>query len=278
MTAVEPYVEHWAARIRPHLTRAVESIVAAGRELAEAKNALPYGEVGPLLAELSLGWRTADRFMAIAAHPILSNSTQWVQFPPSWRTLYELTKVPDERLVEAIETGAITPSTTRSAVQKLIPTEHVQREVPLDLDDARRRLLIPDGLGPAVAQMDDDVIDAIAAIYASRLAIGSGARWLVRRGTLRMPPSWWNPAKADDALDASNRLVEWRLRVEWEAGDFLNTCDDIGITIDGGAFVLPDNLLRDRDVAAVDLVALGYFTFWWFTPAELAELTNRVPT
>lgn len=114
-------VSDWAGRIRPHLVSAAESIIAAGRELVAAKEALPHGEFGPLLAELALTPRTAQRFMAIARNPVLSDATHVSHLPSAWGTLYELSRLPAEVIEEAIEGGEITPGLTREDVAALSP-------------------------------------------------------------------------------------------------------------------------------------------------------------
>jgi len=41
--------------------------------------------------------------------------------PPSWRTLYQLTRVPEKKLVAKIADGTINPKTERKDVQALLP-------------------------------------------------------------------------------------------------------------------------------------------------------------
>lgn len=110
----------WADRIKGHLGRAVEGIVAAGRELTAARAALDHGLFERMVRDLlGMDPSTARRFMAIAQHPILSNRAHAHDLPTSWMTLYELTKAPDEALETALEHGVITPATTRSEVTHL---------------------------------------------------------------------------------------------------------------------------------------------------------------
>jgi hypothetical protein len=52
---------------------------------------------------------TAERLMAIAKHPVLSNSAHAPTLPTSWTTLYELTKADRSKLKDAIKDGSITP-------------------------------------------------------------------------------------------------------------------------------------------------------------------------
>jgi hypothetical protein len=113
-------VAAWAARIRPHLERTVAGIIAAGRELLEAKAELPHGDFGPLLDELGLSRRMAQRFMAVAAHPVLGNASPATHLPPSVTVLDELTRMPADELADALERGDIGPSTTRREAAELV--------------------------------------------------------------------------------------------------------------------------------------------------------------
>ena len=110
-------VTAWAEQIRPHLTQTVESILAAGRELLAAKEALPHGQFGPLLAELDLSEQMARRFMRIAGNPILANRSHVNALPPAIGTLDELTRWEPDELAEAIDSGEVTPATTRAEAQ-----------------------------------------------------------------------------------------------------------------------------------------------------------------
>ena len=47
--------------------------------------------------------------MAIANHPVLSNSHRGANLPWSWRTLYELTKLDEPVLRKTLTDGLITP-------------------------------------------------------------------------------------------------------------------------------------------------------------------------
>lgn len=112
-------VEEWAARIRPHLGQAVESIVAAGEELIAAREAIPHGGWGRLCAEVGLHPRTAHRFMSIARNPVLANRTHASELPPAWTTLYELARLEPEQLEHAIEDGRVTPELGRGQAKNL---------------------------------------------------------------------------------------------------------------------------------------------------------------
>src|SRR5690242_5039350 len=51
--------------------------------------------------------RTARRLMAVAQHPVIAKGTHASVLPPSWTTLYELTRLPEETLEAKIAEGVI---------------------------------------------------------------------------------------------------------------------------------------------------------------------------
>lgn len=121
--ATMPEAERWADAICTQLGKTVESIIKVGQLLAKAKAGLPHGEWGRMFNNklVPFGQRTADRLMVVAQHPTLSNSTHASNLPPSWMTLYELTKVEPKRLKAAFKEGLITPDMPRKAVAALLP-------------------------------------------------------------------------------------------------------------------------------------------------------------
>src|SRR6266516_5506290 len=100
-------------------TRAVENIVAIGQHLREAKEELDHGEFGPMLKRIQFSEGTARKYMAIAAHPVISNRSNWNALPPSWTTLYELTKLPHGIFQARIDDDTITPEFEGTAVASL---------------------------------------------------------------------------------------------------------------------------------------------------------------
>jgi Protein of unknown function (DUF3102) len=118
-TAVNGTRQHHVELIAAAWRRGVESIIQTGQRLIEAKEDpdLPHGEFTAMIeSELPFGPRTAERLMAIARNPVLSNPTHVSVLPPSWGTLYELTKLDDELLLQKIEAGEITPEVGRATV------------------------------------------------------------------------------------------------------------------------------------------------------------------
>jgi|SRR5579862_1966045 len=121
--------EVWASRINEQTQKSVEAILDIGRMLIQAKAELPHGEWGRLFADrlvpYSIG--SAERLMKIAEHPQLSNSAHVPNLPPSWGTLYELTKVEPEQLQQALTDGRVTPTMER----KDAATLRVSRKRPI---------------------------------------------------------------------------------------------------------------------------------------------------
>jgi hypothetical protein len=91
-------------------------ILRVGRLLREAKDELDPKDFKAL--ELPFGLRTRQRLMAIAGNIILA--THASRLPPSWMTLYVLSRIPDQRLLELLKTGAIHPGLERKDVAALL--------------------------------------------------------------------------------------------------------------------------------------------------------------
>lgn len=104
----------WAARISATWRASVEAIIETGRLLAQAKDALEYGEFEAMCDKaLPFSGRTAQRLMAIAADQRLSKATHVSLLPPHWGTLYEITKLPDEQFEARVADGTIRPDMER---------------------------------------------------------------------------------------------------------------------------------------------------------------------
>ena len=125
-----PRAEQWANQINVQLGRSVEAIVTTGSLLLKAKADLAHGEWGRMFHEqlIPLSQDTATRYMAIASHPIIANSAHVRNLPPSYSTLYELTKLPEPTLKHALKDGLITPSMERKEVKALVPPQERPRQ------------------------------------------------------------------------------------------------------------------------------------------------------
>jgi hypothetical protein len=143
-------IDEWVQIIRADFRRSVEGIIAAGRHLQEAKAEVDHGEWLPLLHRLKIsgvgnGIRWAQMLMTIAENEVLANPNHWFALPTSWRTLYELTKLPPETLEAKIADGTIAPDITREEVSALCPpversTPSVEETPPPDRRDRRKRV------------------------------------------------------------------------------------------------------------------------------------------
>jgi hypothetical protein len=103
----------------------VESIITKGRVLIKAKERLHGEFLDWLKNDLRLDVSKAERLMLIAGHKVLSDSAHWAELPPSWRTLYELTKLcrpqrNPQRMLGLIASGKIHPCMTRADARELL--------------------------------------------------------------------------------------------------------------------------------------------------------------
>src|SRR6266516_4406008 len=123
--------QKWATRVRDAMKLgAVAGLtIAGGQALIDAKADLKHGEWERMFNDheeavkdpLPFGNSTGFRLMKIATSKILSNPAHGQVLPPSWRTLYELTLIPEAKLERAFERGLITPDMERADVKLLMP-------------------------------------------------------------------------------------------------------------------------------------------------------------
>jgi hypothetical protein len=113
--------------------KGVESIIETGERLnrAKADPDLPKRSFEAMVqTKLPFGPRTARYLMAIANHPVISNRKHASALPPSWMTLYELSKLPQSLLIEKIEDGVITAKMERKDVAALKKPEQRDNDPP----------------------------------------------------------------------------------------------------------------------------------------------------
>lgn len=112
--------EAFAAAIGEEWRAATDSIIRAGRLLAEAKERLDHGEFTPMVeVDLKMSPRTAQRLMAIGADARLANPTHVSLLPPSWGTLYVLTRLDDATLAARFADGTIRPDMQRRDIAQV---------------------------------------------------------------------------------------------------------------------------------------------------------------
>jgi hypothetical protein len=127
----EPANKDWhyySAQIRAHWQRAVGDILITGKHLIEAKANVDHADWLKLVEELPFSEDTAQRLMAIARHPVISNTEHVRYLPPSWGTLYALTKVPDKVLLARIKDHSIHPDMERKDVAWLLGRRRLTKQ------------------------------------------------------------------------------------------------------------------------------------------------------
>ena len=107
------------------MKKSVEGTIEAGGVLIEAKNELEHGQfIDWVVNDLRFGirkdgsrpadLRQAQMLMFLARNEVISNACHWHAFPPSLRTLWELTQIrPKQRLLELIANGTVNSGMTR---------------------------------------------------------------------------------------------------------------------------------------------------------------------
>src|SRR6185437_8713855 len=117
-----PTAATWAARITERWRSSVEAIIATGRLLIEAKDALAHGAFGVMCeTQLPFSASTAQRLMAVARYARLSNPAHVQHLPASWGTLYELTKLSDDEFSSALAQNVIRPDMLRGEAELIRP-------------------------------------------------------------------------------------------------------------------------------------------------------------
>jgi uncharacterized small protein (DUF1192 family) len=98
--------------------KSVLAVIDTGRRLLEAKQRLPHGGWLPFVDLLPFSERSAQMFMRIAEHPLLSNPQHASDLPASWYTLSVLAQLPAAEIEARIAAGEITPELERSKAEE----------------------------------------------------------------------------------------------------------------------------------------------------------------
>jgi hypothetical protein len=110
--------DKWAADICAAWQRSVSGIFKAGELLVAAKKKLEHGAFQAMVKhDLPFGARTAQCLMKIASDKRLSKANHGARLPASWRTLYEMTRLDDEKLERVVARG---PEVRRHEIETLI--------------------------------------------------------------------------------------------------------------------------------------------------------------
>jgi hypothetical protein len=111
----------WATRIWAVWQKSVDNIIETGRLLhaAKADPKMQHGEWGTMVeSDLPFNRHTAHKLMQIAGDKRLTNVSPGKHLPPSWTTLYELTKLDDDTLERKLRDGTIYPGMRRKDVAR----------------------------------------------------------------------------------------------------------------------------------------------------------------
>lgn len=119
----------------------IGAIIAVGRYLARKRQEVGHKAFRDVVErELGGSESSANKLMAIAAHPIISDPRYAEKLPQKWALLYELQLLPDDKLLAALQNGSL------ANVNKYDIWE--MRGISLEKRDRRVRIKMAPGEGP----------------------------------------------------------------------------------------------------------------------------------
>lgn len=117
----DPECLFWAGKIDVKRLSRVEGVIDAGKLLLEAKSALPHSKWGTFVHDyISFGWREAQKLMAIAADPRITNTTHAPYLPPHSSTLYVLSRLSEHWFEVGLRSKKIHPRMERADAEYLL--------------------------------------------------------------------------------------------------------------------------------------------------------------
>jgi hypothetical protein len=140
----------------------VSSIFRTGDLLIEAKAKLGHGEWGAMFKggnRLPFSQETARCLMKIAKNPILNSKESWHLLPPSWWTIFILSRAPTADLKNWLESGTVNCETTANDAQALYPAW----DSPRTTKPALNMVKDPDGDLPLRRDIEDLDLDGPSA-------------------------------------------------------------------------------------------------------------------
>lgn len=133
---IESPREQWADRIRSAWLTTVTAVLDTGRLIIEAKAQLPSGEFMAMVEQdLPFGVSTADKLVAIYRNPALVNSEHIPKLPPSWGTLYELSRADCIDLDRWIDDDTIHPEMKLNEAKALLRIEKRKLTYNAEIED-----------------------------------------------------------------------------------------------------------------------------------------------
>lgn len=127
----------WATKINAEWQSSRDCIIRTGLLLHAAKNALLHGQWLALLdSDLHFKPRTAQRLMAIAEDPRITDTTHAPHLPACWTTLYVITKLSDHWFQVGLRCKAIRPDMERADAEDLLYRQNFGKRAKRDPDMA----------------------------------------------------------------------------------------------------------------------------------------------
>ena len=108
----------WRRRIESAWKASVQAVIEVGILIKQAKEDLGVS-YSLLETELPFSSTVAAYLIKIAENPVLSNPTYHSKLPNGYNTLYYLASVEEEKLVEQIEKGEVTPNFSLASAKSL---------------------------------------------------------------------------------------------------------------------------------------------------------------
>ena len=95
MNEVIPFkpVTEWAAQINAEWRKSVEGIINTGRLISQALEEIQHGEKEAFYSLLPFSEQTAKKLRQIGEDKRISDRAHVRDLPPSWGTLYELSRL-----------------------------------------------------------------------------------------------------------------------------------------------------------------------------------------
>ena len=123
--------KYWAKKITAAWQSSLQGILETCRLLSAAKDKLDHGQFEKMIDnELPFGPSTTQRLMKIGRDKRLTNPAHGPLLPPSWRTLYELTKLSDAEFYAMLADGRIRPDMERDEARPSIAVKVVEETQP----------------------------------------------------------------------------------------------------------------------------------------------------
>jgi hypothetical protein len=109
----------WAGKITAAWRKSAAAIIETGELLLAAKAKLPGQFERMVEDKLPFGQRTAEMLMAVAVDKRLRKANRGSLLPPSWRTLYAMSRVTDQEFDLGISSGVINAEAQRHEIEAL---------------------------------------------------------------------------------------------------------------------------------------------------------------